>query len=72
VAGADGIELLADGNGEFVNAIGLTMDGTGAGFGTRSKRYAMVVDDGVVTSLVVEDSPGKADVTGAENVMKSL
>jgi peroxiredoxin len=71
-AGADGIELLADGNAEFVNAIGLTMDGTGAGFGTRSKRYAMVVDDGVVKSLVVEDSPGKADVTGADNVMKSL
>jgi peroxiredoxin len=71
-AGADGIELLADGNAEFVNAIGLTMDGTGAGFGTRSKRYAMVVDDGIVRSLDVEDSPGKADVTGAENLLKSL
>lgn len=71
-AGADGIELLADGNAEFVNAIGLTMDGTGAGFGTRSKRYAMVVDDGIVRSLDIEDSPGKADVTGAENLLKSL
>ena len=45
----EGIEFLADGNGDFAKAFGLTMDGTGFGLGTRSQRYAMVVDNGVVT-----------------------
>ncbi len=71
-SGAEGIEMLADGNGDFARAIGLTMDGSGFGLGTRSQRYAMVVDDGVVKSINVEDTPGKADVSGAENLLKSL
>jgi peroxiredoxin len=70
-AGSD-IEFLADGNGDFAKALGLSMDGSGIGFGTRSQRYAMLVDDGVVRVLNVEDSPGKADISGAENLLKSL
>jgi peroxiredoxin len=66
------IEFLADGNGDFAKALGLSMDGSGIGFGTRSQRYAMLVDDGVVPVLNVEDSPGKADISGAENLLKSL
>ena len=66
------IEFLADGNGDFAKALGLSMDGSGIGFGTRSQRYAMLVDDGVVRVLNVEDSPGKADISGAENLLKSL
>jgi len=71
-SGGDGIEFLADGNGDFAKAIGLAMDGTGFGLGTRSQRYAMVVDDGVVQSLNIEDAPSKADISGAENLMKGL
>jgi peroxiredoxin len=71
-SGGDGIEFLADGNGDFAKAIGLAMDGTGFGLGTRSQRYAMVVDDGVVQSLNIEDAPSKADVSGAENLLKGL
>ena len=69
---ADKIEFLSDGNGDFAKALGLTMDGSGFGLGTRSKRYSMIVEDGVVKSLNVEDAPGKAEVSGAENLLKSL
>ena len=55
--------FLSDGNGEFTKTIGLDFDGSGIGLGTRSKRYAMLVDDGVVKVLNVEDSPGVADVS---------
>ena len=68
----DEIEFLADGNGDFAKALGLTLDGAGHGLGTRSQRYAMVVDDAVVQSINVEDSPSKADVSGAENLLKGL
>ena len=71
-SGAEGIEFLADGNGDFAKAIGLAMDGTGFGLGIRSKRYAMVVDDGVVQALNVEDAPSKAEHSGAENLLKGL
>src|ERR1700693_1791023 len=59
------IEFLADGNGDFAKALGLSVDGSGFGLGTRSKRYSMLVEDGVVKSLNIEDTPGKADVSGA-------
>ncbi|HKH35374.1 MAG TPA: peroxiredoxin [Beijerinckiaceae bacterium] len=68
----DKIELISDGNGDFAKALGLTMDGSGFGLGTRSQRYSMVVDDGVVRSINVEDTPGKADISGADNLLKSL
>ena len=72
-SGCDGkIEYIADGNGDFAKAIGLTVDASGNGLGIRSKRYAMVVEDGVVKALNVEDSPGKAEVSSAENLLKSL
>ncbi len=52
---AEHILMLADGNGDFTNSIGLTLDGKGFGMGLRSKRYAMIVDNGVVTHLAVDE-----------------
>ena len=66
------VDFLSDGNAEFAKAIGLDMDGSGFGLGTRSKRYAMVVNDGVVEKLAVEDSPGQAAVSSAEAVLGML
>lgn len=71
-SGADGIEFLADGNGEFAQAIGLTVDRTASGFGIRSQRYAMVVEDGVVRALNLEEVPGKAEISSAENLLRGL
>jgi glutaredoxin/glutathione-dependent peroxiredoxin len=68
----DKIEFISDGSGEFAKALGLTFDASGHGLGIRSQRYAMVVDDGVVKTLNVEDAPGKADISGADNLMKAL
>jgi peroxiredoxin len=71
--GAGGkIEFLADGNGEFAKALDLALDGSAAGLGIRSKRYAMLVEDGVVTKLNIEDAPGKAENSGAENLLKQM
>ena len=69
---ADKIEFLSDGNADFAKALGLDLDASGMGLGIRSKRYCMVVDDGVVKTLSVEDAPGKADMSGADNLMKAL
>ncbi len=69
---AEGLEFLADGNADFAKAVGLDMDGTGFGLGTRSKRYSMLVDDGVVRLLNVEESPSKAEASGAEAILKVL
>jgi glutaredoxin/glutathione-dependent peroxiredoxin len=71
-AGGDGIEFLADGSGNWAKALGLTADLTERGLGVRSQRYAMVVDNGVVKTLNVEDTPGKADISGADNLLKGL
>jgi peroxiredoxin len=71
-SGADKVDFLADGNGEFAKAIDLTFDGSGNGLGTRSKRYSMLVDDGVVKSLNVEEAPGKVDVSGGDALLKQL
>jgi glutaredoxin/glutathione-dependent peroxiredoxin len=70
-AGADKIELLGDGNGEFASAIGLTFDGSAIGFGTRSQRYSMLVEDGVVKKLNVEQ-PGKFEVSGGDVLLNQL
>jgi len=67
----DTIELLADGNAEFTKAMGLEWDGSGAGLGLRSQRYAAVIEDGVVTSLEVEPKPG-VDVSSCANVLAQL
>jgi peroxiredoxin len=71
-AGSDDIEFLADGSADFAKATGLELDASAGGLGIRSKRYCMVVDDGMVKSLTIEDSPGKADMSGAEALLKSL
>ena len=69
---ADKIEFLADGNGEFAKAIDMTLDGSGNGLGLRSKRYSMLVEDGVVKKLNVEEAPGKAETSSADALLKQL
>lgn len=68
---AEELVMAGDGNGEFTAAIGLEMDGRGFGLGTRSERYAMIVDDGVVTKLAVE-APGAFEVSKAEAILEAL
>ncbi|WP_414899552.1 peroxiredoxin [Sphingomonas flavalba] len=71
-ADADGkVTMLADGNGAFAKAIGLEMDGSKFGLGTRGQRYSMIVDDGVVTSLNVEEG-GDFKVSSAEHMLDQL
>ncbi|MAT90993.1 MAG: peroxiredoxin [Halioglobus sp.] len=68
---ADEILMLGDGNGEFTAALGLELDGSGFGLGTRSQRFAMIVEDGTVTHLNVEPGAG-IDVSSAETIMALL
>jgi peroxiredoxin len=68
---AENLLMLADGNGEFTAAVGLELDGSGFGLGTRSQRYAMIVDDGVVSTLNVEEGAG-VDVSSAETILGLL
>jgi len=70
-SGSDDVTMLADGNGTFVQAMGLTMDGSGFGLGTRGQRFSMVVDDGVVSELNVE-APGDFSVSSAEHMLGQL
>lgn len=71
-AGAgDKIMMLSDGNAEFAEAMGLTLDGSKMGLGTRSQRYAAVIEDGVVKQLHVEEKPG-VDVSSCSNVLMNL
>ena len=63
--------MLADGNGELTSALGLELDGSGFGLGTRSQRYAMIVDDGTISLLNVEPAAG-IDVSSAETIMAAL
>ena len=63
--------MLADGNGDFVEALGLTMDGSAFGLGKRGQRFAMVVNDGTVEQLHVE-GPGEFKVSAAEYVLEQL
>jgi len=67
----DSILMLADGNGEFTKAMGLVADMAGIGLGTRSKRYAAIIDNGVITSLDVESKPG-VDVSSCAAVLTRL
>lgn len=68
---AQGITMLADGNGEFAEALGLGMDGSKFGMGKRSQRYSMIVEDGVVTQLNIE-GPGEFKVSSAEHLLGNL
>ncbi len=71
-SGADGkVLMLADGNGEFTAEMGLPFDLSAAGFGTRSRRYAAIIEDGVVTHLAVEEGKG-VDVSSVESVLARL
>ncbi len=65
------VHMLADGNGEFTEKAGLVMDGTKFGMGKRSQRYSMIVEDGVVKSLNVEE-PGAFEVSSAEHMLGQL
>ncbi|HEY4943038.1 MAG TPA: peroxiredoxin [Rhizomicrobium sp.] len=67
----DKVMMLADGNGDFTRAMGLEMDGSRFGMGKRSQRYAMIVDNGVIKELNVEE-PGAFSVSSAEHVLKQL
>ena len=68
---AEHLVMAGDGNADFTKALGLEMDGSGFGLGTRSQRYAMVVDDGVVTKLAVE-AGGAFEVSKAEAILEAL
>lgn len=68
---ASEILMLADGNADFTAALGLELDGSGFGMGTRSQRFAMIVEDGTVSHLNVEDGPG-IDASSAETMMTLL
>ena len=67
----DQITMLADGNGEYARELGLEMDGTAFGMGMRSKRFAIIADDGVATHVAIE-APGQFDVSKAESVLENL
>ena len=67
----DKVLMLADGNGEYARALGLELDASKFGMGTRSKRFSMIVKDGVVTQLNVEP-PGEFGVSSAETALKQL
>ena len=69
--GSDDITMLADGNGEFAESVGLTMDGGKFGMGKRSQRYSMIVNDGVVEQLNVE-APGEYSASSAETLLGQL
>ena len=69
--GSEDITMLADGNGEFADAVGLAMDGSKFGMGKRSQRYSMIVNDGVVEQLNVE-APGDYRASSAEYMLDQL
>jgi len=68
---ADELIMLGDGNGELAGKLGLELDGSGFGLGTRSQRYSMIVEDGTVTSLNLEEGPGIENST-AEKILEQL
>lgn len=67
----DDVVMLADGNGDYAQALGLEFDGSGFGMGTRGQRFAIIVDDGVATHVGVEQ-PGEFDVSKAEAILANL
>ena len=64
--------FLADGNADFTKAIGMELDASGNGLGIRSKRYSMLVDDGVIKKLNLEPAPGKVEVSGGDTLLGQL
>ncbi len=70
-SGSEDVTMLADGNGDLAEAVGLVMDGSGFGMGKRGQRFSMVVNDGVVEQLNVE-APGQFEVSSAEYMLGML
>jgi peroxiredoxin len=68
----DKVLMLSDGNGEFATQAGMELDLTGIGLGTRSQRYAAILQDGVVQEIFVEPNPGAVDVASSDAVLKAL
>ena len=64
--------FLADGSGDFAKAAGLDIDLGKAGLGLRMKRFSAIIDDGVVTSLNIEDAPGSVVTSGAATILEQL
>ena len=64
--------FLSDGNAEFTKKIGMDFDGSGFGLGTRSKRYSMLVENGVVKAMNVEDSPAACSITGGDALLDAI
>jgi glutaredoxin/glutathione-dependent peroxiredoxin len=70
---ADGkVSFLADGSAAFAKATGLDLDMNARGMGVRSKRYSMLIEDGVVKSLSIEETPGTAEASGAKKMLEQL
>ena len=71
--GASGrIRFVSDGNTEFITQAGLSFDGSGTGMGTRARRFAMIVEDGVVTALAIEEQRGQTAVSSAAQILEKL
>ncbi|MDH5736811.1 MAG: peroxiredoxin [Gammaproteobacteria bacterium] len=68
---AEELVMVADGNGDFTRAMGLELDGSGFGLGKRSQRYALVAEDGVITTLNIEPGPG-LEASAAEKILEAL
>lgn len=72
-SGANGkVRILADADGSFTKAAGMDFDASGAGLMTRSRRYAAVVEDGMIKTINIEDVPSNAEVSSADNLLKAL
>ena len=70
--GAEQILMLGDGNGDFTEATGLTMDGSGFGLGSRSLRYSMIIEDNTILKLNLESNPGEISESSAETILNQL
>jgi peroxiredoxin len=71
--GGDGkIDFLADGSAEFAKGVDMVLDASAGGLGIRSKRYSMLIDDGVVKQINVEEAPGKCDVSGGQALLGQI
>jgi peroxiredoxin len=68
----DKVRFVSDGNLEFITPAGLSFDGSGTGMGTRARRFAMIVEDGVVTMIAIEDKGGSTAVSSAAQVLEKL
>ena len=70
--GAEQILMLGDGNGDFTEATGLTMDGSGFGLGSRSLRYSMIIEDNTISKLNLESRPGEISESSDETILNQL